>query len=185
MEKELIKNALKGDKDALAALITKYQDWISRCALKIVKNSEDAADITQEVALKIVTSLSTLQDESKFLPWVYRITYHVSLNWLRTFKKMPVSTAPEILAEMATHHDSPKDSLFLEKQEDSIQLNKVLEQLPYAYRVIITMYYFDERSYEEISQILKVPIGTVKTQLFRAKKMLSEKLSPNALQEKQ
>jgi RNA polymerase sigma-70 factor (ECF subfamily) len=174
VEKEIIKRAIKGDQEAIGELVNKYQSWISRCALKIVKNSEDAADIAQEVALKIVTSLSTLQDESKFLPWVYRITYHISLNWLRAFKKMPASTDPEIISEMATHHDSPKDSLLLEKQEDIIQLNKALEELPYAYRVIITMYYFDERSYEEISRILKIPIGTVKTQLFRAKKMLSD-----------
>ncbi|MEK7449006.1 MAG: RNA polymerase sigma factor [Planctomycetota bacterium] len=176
MEKEIIKNALKGDKDALAALITKYQDWISRWAFKIVKNSEDAADITQEVCLKIVTSLSTLQDESKFLPWVYRITYHISLNWLRIFKKIPTSTDPEMISEMATRHNSPEDRL-LEKEEDITRLDEALQQLPYAYRVMITMYYFDERSYEEISRILKIPIGTVKTQLFRAKKMLSEKLT--------
>ena len=177
MEKEIIKNALKGDKDALEALITKYQDWISRWALKIVKKSEDAADITQEVSLKLITSLSTLQDESKLLPWIYRITYHVSKNWLRAFKKMPTAIDPEMISGMAPQHDSPEDRL-LEKAENITRLNEALQQLPYAYRVIITLYYFDGHSYKEISRILEIPIGTVKTQLFRAKQMLSEKLTP-------
>ena len=172
MEKEVIKKAIKGDPDALAELVTKYQDWIYRWAFKIVKNTADATDVAQEVSLEIITSLSTLQEESKIEHWIYRITYHISLNWLRLTKK----TTPLNDTEIDNLSDS-NNSLLLERKEDISRLNKVLEELPTSYRLIIILYYFDEHSYQEIADILKIPIGTVKTQLYRAKEILKEKLS--------
>jgi RNA polymerase sigma-70 factor (ECF subfamily) len=172
VEKEVIKKAIKGDPDALAELISKYQDWIHRWAFKIVKNTADAADVAQEVSLKILTSLSSLQEESKLEHWIYRITYHISLNWLRLTKK----TIP--LNDTEINHTSNSDNfLILEKKEDVVRLNEALEELPAPYRLIITLYYFDEYSYQKIAGVLKIPIGTVKTQLYRAKEMLKEKLS--------
>ena len=169
MEKELIKNALKGDKEAIAELVTKYQDWIYGWAFKIVKNAEDAADIVQEVSLKILTALSTLQEQSKLTQWIYRITYHISLNWLRLTKKTILLNDIEI-------NDNFKPDLPLEKEEDVSRLNEALKELPRPYQLIIALYYFDEHSYQEIAEILKIPIGTVKTQLYRAKEILREKL---------
>jgi RNA polymerase sigma-70 factor (ECF subfamily) len=173
MEKDTIKNALLGDKDALAEIITEYQDWIHKWALKIVRRTEDAEDITQEVSMKILTSLSTLQEESKIASWVYRITYHASLNWLRLRKK----TTPLGDIEVEDTSDNNLVSLNLEKQENIEKLYKALDELPMAYRLIINMYFFESKSYEEIAETLKIPMGTVKTNLFRAKEMLKEKLS--------
>jgi RNA polymerase sigma-70 factor, ECF subfamily len=175
VEKEVIRKAIKGDADALAKLVSKYQTEISRWAFKVVKNTNDAADVTQEVVLKILTSISNLQEEDKFLHWVYRITYNLSLNWLRTFKKMPTIREPEDVSYQETHFDQTHDTL-LEKKEDIFRLNEALKQLPMAYQVIITLYYFDNKSYEEIAEILKIPIGTVKTQLYRAKEMLKSRI---------
>jgi len=175
VEKDTIKNALMGDKDALASIITEYQDWIHKWAFKIVRKTEDAEDITQEVAMKILTSLSTLQEESKIASWVYRITYHASLNWLRLRNARRTTPLGDI--EIEDTSDNNLVSLNLEKKENIEKLNQALEELPMAYRLIINMYFFESKSYEEIAQTLNIPMGTVKTNLFRAKEMLKDRLS--------
>jgi len=172
VEKELVKKALKGDKEAIAELIAKYQDWIYHLAFRIVKNTEDARDIVQEVALKIITSLSTLQEESKLTSWIYRVTYHLSLNWLRMTKKIRQLDEQEL--NNAAKPDFPPGTL--EREEDLLRLNNALKELPAPYQLIISLYYFDERPYQEIAEMLKIPIGTVKTQLHRAKMMLKERV---------
>jgi len=169
VEKELVKKAIKGDQEAIGKLVAQYQDAIYRWAFKIVRNAEDARDIVQEVVLKIITSLTSLQEESKLAHWIYRITYHISLNWLRLTKK----TIP--LNDIKIN-DNFKPDLPLEKEEDVLRLNEALKELPRPYQLIIALYYFDEYSYQEIAEILKIPIGTVKTNLYRAKEMLKARL---------
>jgi len=172
--KELIKKALQGDPDALEGLISQYQGWVYNIARKIVKTSEDAHDVTQEVCLKLFTSLSELKDVSKFSSWLYRITYHTSLNWRRLIKKTPALENPDSIAAPDTDDHSLAE-IKVEKEEDIQCLTEAIKELPYHYQVIIKLFYFEERSYEEITELLGMPMGTVKTQLFRGKKMLEEK----------
>lgn len=173
-EQDLIKKAQKGDKDARSVLAERYAETVFKIALKIVRRVEDAKDVTQDVIVNIFRSISTLRRVSKIDRWVYKIAKNTSLNWLRSMGRLLVLPHEDIAEKKLTEMDAQKH---LEEKEALTNLQTALEKLPLQYREIIDMYYFKGRSYDEISKDLNIPIGTVKTHLFRAKDLLKELIS--------
>lgn len=166
-DKELLLQAIRGEPNAINQVAARYGEFANRIALKIVKNSADAADITQEVLLKLVSSLHTLEAVESFQSWLYRITYRVSLNWLRTRSKLPLVEDPRI--EEGTADDVLAQD---EKQEQLTRIAEAAKALPYPYLVIFKMFYFEERSCREIADVLGSNEGTIKVQLHRARAMV-------------
>jgi RNA polymerase sigma-70 factor (ECF subfamily) len=171
-EKEILKRILLGDKESFGELFLKHQDFIFKIIFGYVKVQEDAEDILSDVFLKAYEKIEDFRGDSKISSWLYRIAYNLSMNWLERKKDRNVDITPEI--ENSVKEDS-YEKIF-EKAIISKSLGNVIEGMPDKYKIIIKLYYFEEKSYDEISEILKIPINTVKVHLFRAKKIIEESI---------
>jgi RNA polymerase sigma-70 factor (ECF subfamily) len=187
-ELALIERCKLSDQTAFASLVELHQDYVYNLAYRILQNHEEADDATQEAFVKIWQALPNFRGESKFSTWLYRIVHNLCLNRIRSNKSAPQTVSVEFSWDdesdeerelVANLPGDPVDDPA--NRFDSIERRKVIwrevDALPGKYRSIISLYYGQEFSYEEIAAILEVPVGTVKTHLFRAKAMLRNKLS--------
>lgn len=174
-EKEILKNILSGDRDAFGEIILKYQDFIFNLIKGYVKIEEEAKDITQDVFIKAYKGIEKFRGDSKLSSWLYRIAYNLSINWIKR-KKIDEVEINEDMVENTTVTKDWYDKMF-EKEMIFENLNKVIENLPQKYKIVIKLYYFEDRSYSEIAKILNIPLNTVKIQLLRAKKIMEKSLT--------
>jgi RNA polymerase sigma factor (sigma-70 family) len=167
MESMLIKKAITGDSEALALLIDKYKNIAYNLAFSIVKNKEDAKDITQDSFLKVLENISRFRNDSKFSTWLYRIVYNQSIGFVKNTNRLN-SVDYALLFEHSENNDN---------QEKRIQeLYKAIDLLVDVERNIILLFYLADKSIKEIAQITGMSIANVKVILHRARKKLYEKL---------
>lgn len=170
-DKDLILRAIRGDPDAINQVADRYADFARHVAWGMVRNSADAADITQEVLLKLVSSLHTLETVESFQGWVYRIAYRMSLNWLRARGNLPLVEGLPTEDIAATDSSEEPD-----REELLARIADVAKDLPQPYVLIVKMFYYENRSCREIASILRIGEGTVKVQLHRARAMMRKML---------
>ena len=168
---QLLRRARRGDPAALNALLTRYLAFVQRTAERIVHNSTDAADITQEVLIKAVAALPALEAADKFQGWLYRITYRTSLNWLRALHRRPAGSDEEVATLPAADLTEVR---LREEQRD--RLLAIIRKLPYPQRILIKLFYFEERPVREIAQMLDLSEVAVKVQLHRVRTVLRRQL---------
>lgn len=178
---QLIKRAIEGDQKAYEAILKRYKIGIHNMIYQMIKNREETEDLVQETFVKAFNSLNSYNDQYAFSTWLYKIAFNHCIDAIR---KKKLKTLPldkpiqlregEVRHQISDNSHSPEgDFLFAEKR-DLIQ--KTIDTLPERYRTAIILRHQQERSYEEISQILKIPLGTVKARIFRAREMLKKKL---------
>jgi len=176
-DRTLIERILDGDSYAFERLIRKYQRLVSHVVFRMIPNATDREDICQDVFIKAYKNLSGFRFESKFSTWIARIAYNGCLNYLEK-KKIPLFD--DITSEEKDFEQSPDSraipDIIAEQNDLSSVLKKEIDTLPVKYRTIITLYHLDEMTYAEISDIMNLPEGTVKSYLFRARKQLKDKL---------
>jgi RNA polymerase sigma factor (sigma-70 family) len=176
-EKALVQQILAGNQRAFKEFILQYQNLVSHLVFRMIPNDSDREDICQDIFLKVYQHLANFQFESKLSTWIAKITYNTCLNFL---EKKRVSLFDDLTPEELTLDDLSGSSAlpdsFTEKQDISRRLQMEIEKLPVHYRTILTLYHLDEMSYREICQITEMPEGTVKNYLFRARKMLKDRL---------
>ncbi|MGB4292331.1 MAG: sigma-70 family RNA polymerase sigma factor [Bacteroidales bacterium] len=178
----LVEQAKNGDEKAFAALLNRYRDSIYYMLLKMVNNSSDAKDLTIEAFSKAFQNINTYTPVFAFSTWLFKIATNNCIDFLRKKHKTPqvleqTDEDEDEGYEARIESDSPDPEEIMINNQDIDNLHKVVEQLKPKYRKLIELRYFREYSYEEISEELKIPIGTVKVQLFRAKAILYELLS--------
>ena len=179
--KQLVIDARAGDQKAYEALLNRYKNGIYNMIYQMVKNRDETEDLVQETFIKAFNCLDSYNDKYAFSTWLYKIGFNNCIDSLRKRKLKTYSIdTPIQLHESEVHMDlkdnskSPEqDYLFKEKKE---QIQSSIDSLPEKYRITILLRHKDEKSYEEISEILKIPIGTVKARIFRAREMLKKKL---------
>lgn len=174
-EKNIIFRLIKGDNEAFGEIILKHQDFVFNVVKNIVHIEEQAKDITQEVFLKAYENIEKFRGDSKISSWLYRIAYNLSINWSERKKDREIQADEETL-NLTILQEEPYDKIF-EKQAIIETMDKIIEELPDKYKIVVKLYYFEEKSYEEIADILGIPINTVRTHLLRAKKLIEKKLS--------
>lgn len=178
-DEKLVKKALKGDITAFDELVTRYQKKVMNTAYGMVSDYHDACDAVQEVFLRVYKNLSSFKGESQFSTWIYRITANVCNDILRKRKKHTVISLDKD-DENSPHSDIPDDGATpheaAEQSEVQSAVRKAVADLPDDYRTVLTLYEFENLSYEQIAEILKCPLGTVKSRINRAKKTLRKKL---------
>lgn len=157
--------------DAFAELVARYQDRIYNYAYRMTGSREDAQDLAQETFIRVYTHLDRFRVEERFSPWIYRITTNLCLNHLKR-RRRNVSLLPD-----SADVDGPAlpDSA-LEASEERLILQQAIMGLPEHYRAVILLRHVEELSYEEIAQVTELPLGTVKTRLFRARELLQHQL---------
>jgi len=171
-DNELLQRFRKGDREAFAALVIRYQKPIYNAAYWVLRKSEDASDVTQTVFLKVVERLDDYDPQYKFFSWIYRIAVNESLNLLRR------NGHDDELDDDADFEgpagESPESQLG--QLERSRRLQGALMHLSTNDRVVLTLRHFSECSYQEIAQVLEIDQKTVKSRLFDARQRLRAQL---------
>jgi RNA polymerase sigma-70 factor (ECF subfamily) len=178
-ERELVNKSKNGDMDAFSELISSYEKKIYNIALRMIGNREDAYDMAQEVCIKIYKNINSFKGDSSFSTWVYRITSNVCIDEIRKKKyAMPLTmvndSAKEFEIPIESHNSLPED--IIERKEKIKDIKKCIIELPPEYRIMIILRDIRGHSYEEISNILNLNMGTVKSRLSRARAILKDKL---------
>jgi RNA polymerase sigma-70 factor (ECF subfamily) len=171
---ELIISQIKaGQKDLFRLLVRRYKRPVYGMGLSFLRNAEDAGDFTQEVFLKVYRSLSRFEGRSRFSTWLYKVAYNTALNGVNRRKEYQSLAEGEAEFE-ASDGDTPERQLIRKAAKEAVLAS--LEELPERYRICIDMFFFYDCSYQEIEAVTGFPVNTVKSHVFRAKKLLREKL---------
>ena len=172
-DKEIVFLAVKGDIKAFEQLVFRYEKPIFGYILRFVSHKENAEDLTQETFIKIYRSLKTFDPEYKFKTWLFTVATNTVYDWLRKAKKnkeMFIIDDPDI------NFETIDDSWSYKLVEDKELVDNALKNIKPVYQSVIVLFYRDELTYEEIAEVLKVPINTVKTYMYRAKEALGDEL---------
>lgn len=164
-EEELIKEIAKGKEDALRTFIKLYERRVFMYAYSVLQNYEDAEEATSETFFQVWRSAKNFEGRSKVSSWVFGIARHVCMGMLR--KKLKHPPTLELFETDAVVEEE-------DAQLDIELLRKALELLPPHHREVLHLAYYEELPYEEIAQILRIPLNTVKTRVHYAKKKLLE-----------
>jgi RNA polymerase sigma-70 factor (ECF subfamily) len=178
----LIQRALAGDQRAFRRIRQKYQETISHLILRIVRNKkEEVDDLTQEAFIKAFTSLASFNEEYAFSTWLYKIATNNAIDYIRKRKLQTFSIDKPLETEESDYSfELPDTDLVPDQKLIALQRKKMLDDamnsLPPKYRMVMTMRHVDEKEYQEIAKTLKLPLGTVKAHIFRAREMLYKQL---------
>ncbi len=178
-EQKLIKKCVNGNLKAFDELIEKYEKTAYNIALRMLKNPEDAMDVSQEAFIKVFKSIKTFNFESAFSTWLYRIVTNTCLDFLRKRNSNIYSIDNPIQTEDGEiERDIPDEALspeeLLEKKLTKEMVNSAINKLEENHRTVIILRDIQGFSYEEISKILDCSIGTVKSRINRARKNLKD-----------
>lgn len=181
-EQALIERCKAGDVGAFDELIRLYEKRVFNCALRIAGNYHDASDVAQEAFIRAFNSINTFRGDAKFATWIYRIVTNVYLDERKKSKAHRQTSLDDYIeleensVTRQIQDDSPTPEEVVETEERARSLQRAISSLPEYQRIIVTLYHMQHRSYEEIAEILRLPIGTVKSRLNRARLALAEKL---------
>ena len=170
-EVELIRQAQQGSTLAFGCLVELHQVFVYNLALRALGDTQEAQDMSQEVFVRVWRSLPGFRFESQFRTWLYRIVMNLSYNRRPNLKRLLAEAKVDQVEEM-TGQDQPGVEQGLIRQEHRQQLQQLIDELPQNYRLLILLRFQFELPYEEIGQILDLPLGTVKTGLHRARNQL-------------
>lgn len=174
-EAELIRRAQRGDKAAFAELVVAQQKFVYNLAWRALGDSHEAEDIAQEAFVRAWLALPRFQGQARFQTWLYRIVTNLCYNRLPRLRRELEALGQANLEFVPDDAFSdPAKRVALDEQRDF--LHSQIEALPESYRLLITLRYQNELSYKEIAGALDLPLGTVKTGIFRARAYLREAL---------
>ena len=167
-ERELVSRCQAGDETAFGELVDQYKNLVYAMVYRMVNDRNQADDLAQEVFLKVHRGLPYFRGEARLSTWIYRIVANVCVQArIRRRESQPAAGLPDRGAPDASFAD-------LELRD---RLEKAIIQLPDQYRILIAAHYLRGVQYEALAESLNMPLGTVKTHLYRAKKLLRDILS--------
>jgi len=169
---------LAGDPNAFKLLVKNHERLVGQVVFRMIINEADREDLCQDIFVKIYRNLSGFRFDSKLSTWIARIAFTTCLNYIEK-KKLPLyeDTSPEgqTIDDCAAVNSTNPES-WTGGRQASIKVCEEIDQLPVIYGTILSLFHLQDMSYAEISDILRMPSGTVKSYLFRARKMLKERL---------
>src|SRR6059036_77096 len=166
-ERELVERCRRGDEGAFQELVDRYKDLVFALIARTIQERSRAEDLAQDVFLRIHRGLPYFRGEARLSTWIYRIVANVCLQ--DHTRPAPLSLDDERMRARATRSESDRQFGDLELRD---QLEKAIARQPPNYRLLIATHYLDGVQYEDLAEALQLPLGTVKTQLFRAKQQL-------------
>ena len=181
----LVERVKQGDQRAFALLVAKYERRVQRLLSRLVRESAEIEDITQEAFIKAYRALPQFRGESAFYTWLYRIAINTAKNYLATKSRRPV-TVGEFqgaddgeffdLGDVVEDNNTPDAVLHSRQVAEAV--NAAIEALPEDLKAAITLREIEGLSYEEIAQAMDCPIGTVRSRIFRAREAIAQRLRP-------
>ncbi|MTT31495.1 RNA polymerase sigma factor SigW [Terrilactibacillus sp. BCM23-1] len=177
----LIKKIKKGDHLAFAEVVDMYKNGVYNICLRMVGNRQEAEDLSQEAFIRAYTKIDKYDVERKFSTWLYRIATNLSIDYLRKKKPnvyldadLPGTEDFTLKSQLADGEPLPEESIVNSETQALIQ--QEINQLPLKYRSAIVLKYIQDMNLKEISEILNIPVGTVKTRIHRGREALRKRL---------
>lgn len=181
----LIRRVLQGDRKAFEELMRKYERRIYGFVVRMVRNEETAVDLTQDFFIKIYTVLDKYNFEYKFSTWAYRICYNLVIDHIRKHQAQVDSLDDDSVSQrdmMASDNVSREDGFrALSRAETRDYVWRVVDQIPLKFRELILLRYIQDLKYEEIAEIMSLPVGTVKNRIFKAKEILKQEMERDGM----
>jgi RNA polymerase sigma-70 factor (ECF subfamily) len=177
----LIRRAIEGDQRSFRRLRTKYHDAIFNLISRMIRSRAEVEDLTQEAFIKAFQSLRHFNEEFAFSTWLYKIATNNCIDYIRKRKLQMYSINKPIESKDSDFtFELPDEGYEADREliddQRARMLREAIDELPEKYRRVIQLRHVDEKSYEEIAAMLKLPIGTVKAHIFRAREMLYKQL---------
>lgn len=182
-DEELVVKTLE-DKQLFGILIERYEQKLTRYITRLgVKNPDDQLDVMQEVFLKIYKNLNGFDTKLSFSSWAYRIAHNEAITWYRKRSVRPeghlVAESDEIVSLISSKELSA--DVEVDRAFNAEEVTRALNKLDEKYREVLILRFFEHKEYDEISDILKLPIGSVGTLIHRGKKQLADELNDDAI----
>ncbi len=178
-DQKLIQSCLNGEIEAFSQLVEKYQDRLCRSLYRITGSTHDSAEIAQEAFVLAYQKLNTFKGHSAFYSWLYRIAFNTAISQKRK-KKRPTSSLESIRensgVEPVDDHPESSPEYRMEQAEKQKLVQEALNSLPDEFRDVLVLKEMDGLKYEEISEIVGCPVGTVRSRIHRARAELRIKL---------
>ena len=165
-----VRECLAGDPQAFAELVERYEKPVFNVAARMLRNPEDARDVTQTVFLKAYQNLSSYDPKFRFYSWIYRMAINESIDILRLRGR----SAGPVDEQLAADDASPAESLAVDELREVVL--DAVQKLNPEQRAVIVLKYFVDRSYEDMGQILGIEASTVKSRLYEARQQLKDQL---------
>jgi RNA polymerase sigma-70 factor (ECF subfamily) len=180
-DQELIRQLQDGSLDALGILYDRYRHLVYRTALAITGDQEAASDLLQDVFLRLYRFSDRLDIHRPIQPWLYRMTANLSYTWVKRDHRWlhPLEDLADWLA--GSSKNSPYETV--DRWDDWFRVQQAVSDLPISQRVVVVLYYLNDLSLQEISEILNVPVGTVKSRLHYGRQALKKSLGMGGLAE--
>ncbi len=182
VDKRLIAKCKEYDKYSFMKLCKMYEKYLYSLCFSYVQNPQDALDLVQDIYIKIFKNIKKFDESKSFHPWIRRISVNTCLNFTRTVKNNVISMntaigdgSDEISLEDTLVSDEDVVNDILNNETKNI-IKNYLSEMPEEYRMVITLRYYEELSYNEIADLMEKPLGTIKTDIYRAKAILKKKL---------
>jgi RNA polymerase sigma-70 factor (ECF subfamily) len=175
-DRELAAAVIIGDERAAVEFVRRYERLVTHIVFRMVFNETDREDLCQDIFLRVLKNLKRFRYESKLSTWIGQIAYNHCINFLKKKKAILFddNTKAGTIENIAGESRTPDELVETSDLSESVQ--QEIAKLKMPYRTILTLYHVDEMSYAEIAEIMSMPEGTVKSYLFRARKMLSKAL---------
>ncbi|MFA7673088.1 MAG: sigma-70 family RNA polymerase sigma factor [Clostridia bacterium] len=181
-EEQLIKMIVEGDNEAFGVIIEKYQNKAYAIALRILQNHDDALDAVQDSFIKAFRNMKQFNFQSSFNTWLYRIVTNTSLDLYRKNKKYiydipfdkPITNEDDDDYYIQVEDEKSNIEAIVEKKDTVSLVNHAISMLPDDFKEIVILFDIEQLSLNEVSEILKIPLGTVKSRLFRAREKLAK-----------
>lgn len=175
VERLWLQQALTGDVEAFGRLVNEHQRFVYNLAFRALGQPQEAEDVAQEAFVRAWLALPNFRGQARFSTWLYRIVTNLCYNRLPRLRKDLSALGDESLPEIPDEAAPPHAQL--ESEERRMFLHRAIEQLPESYKLLVTLRFQQELSYEEIATITSLPLGTVKTGIFRARARLRQALN--------
>ena len=173
-DNELVRECLGGDEHAFEILLLRYQGPVYNAVLRMVRNRDEASDLTQTAFLKAYEQLASFDSKHKFFSWLYRIAVNEAINHVKRQRRLE-----PLAGEWASGAPNPEDAVV--GADLSFHVQDALMSLPYDYRAVLVLRHFEGCSYEEMAAIVGVAEKTVKSRLFSARRQLKELLEAKGI----
>jgi RNA polymerase sigma-70 factor (ECF subfamily) len=174
-EADIVARAQAGDIGAFEMLVVEHQSFVYNLAFRVLGHEQEAEDAAQEAFVRAWQALPKFRSQARFSTWLYRIVTNLCCNRLpRLRRELSAIGEEEVVDHVDLRAGMPHENL--ENDERRVWLHRQIEELPDPYRLLVTLRYKSDLPYEEIASITSLPLGTVKTGLFRAKERLRSAL---------
>lgn len=169
----VVQRALNGDRFAFTCILEKTGNLVAQIIYRMGIPSAERDDLAQDIYLKVYRQLPGFRFQSKLSTWIAQIAYNTCADYLTKKKLTILPLGNESINEYRSDQTADRQ---LQQKQDTVLFSKAMESLPPLYRTLVSLYHQEEFSYEEISRVIGLPLGTVKNYLFRARKLLKDKL---------